>query len=68
MNNPEKVIACKADQISAEVKPHLENGYTVKHVVAEQVSISVSTSFGNSHNTVKNSIHGKIIFVLEKKL
>jgi hypothetical protein len=53
-----KIIVCIADELEERCSYFLKEDWTVKHIVAE----NVSCSFGNSHHEMR----GKIIIVLER--
>ena len=50
----EKIIVCQASDADRVIQPLLDDGYKVKHCVAEHVSTTFSSS------------SGKIVFILEK--
>jgi len=54
----EKIIVAPASEIEEKCRPHLQNGYVVKHMVAENVSASVTLS------GKKIKMRGNIVVVL----
>ncbi len=61
----EKIIVCDADDAEKKINPELRDGWKVKSMVAENVSISVSMT-STSRDWIQKQRDGAFIFVLEK--
>jgi hypothetical protein len=57
----EKIVVCKSDKAQREIQPLLDEGWQVKSICAEHVSVSTT----GQYNTTK-CVEGDIVFILEK--